>query len=68
MLSEPLLAEFLSFLAAILLAATISTTARGVAGNNENPLREFKKFYVDLAGAFTGFIVLRSLCRIRWTK
>lgn len=60
MLTEPAMTEFFSFLSAVLLAATVSATARGLSGNDEKTLEVFKKFYVDLAGAFAGLTLLSA--------
>lgn len=60
-------AEIVSFLGAVLLAATTSATARGLCGSEERPLRAFRKFYVDLVGAFTGLSLLSAAGPMTWS-
>lgn len=58
MVAELAVAEVISFLGAVLLAATASAVARGLIGHDERPLRAFQKFYLDLTAAFAGLAVL----------
>lgn len=68
MLTEPAIVEVFSFLGAILLAATVSATARGLSGSDDKSLQVFRKFYVDLVGAFAGIALLSAGGPTSWAS
>lgn len=68
MVTELPWAEILSFLGAILLAATASATARGLAADDDKPLAALRKLYLDLTGAFAGLTILTVAEPNTWSQ